>query len=285
MLVRDTVITSVDTPVPATSVMVDLRNFTPNFDAATVGSDGINEFCRFLAEFYRASIDACLAALSPARRADPDAIRTSCTGDGVLAVFLGEWHFAHGLLAGLLLDATLGRLCAAHRPVAGVPAVGFGVGIESGEVSTVRTGHRNAGFTTVIGHCINMSARMEALTKVISDARVIVGDTTVELCAAKLYGETFHALRARELTAPDDAARLAIHDRMNTINRELCVTYLDRYNLKGVDQPSPLYRPALGWRDLDTPRFEALLVALVKGDASHRTEVRRVLAGDPTGRA
>ena len=268
-----------DAPVPATSVIVDLRNFTPNFNAATVGGDGVNEFCRFLAEFYSRSLESCLVAMPPGARGDPGLIHTSCTGDGVLVVFLGPWHFASGLLAGFLLDASLDRLCSAQSPMTGVPSVGFGAGIESGEVSTVRSGHGNAGFTTVIGHCINMSSRMEALTKVISDARVIIGDATVELCAAEFYGTTFHQLRARERAASDDAARLAIHDTMNTMNRELCVTYLDRYNLKGVDAPSPLYRPALGWRDLGTPRFDALLTALVRQNPTHLAEVRRSLAG------
>ena len=62
------------------------------------------------------------------------------------------------------------------------------------------------------------------------------------------------------------------------MNRDLCVTYLDRYNLKGVGEPSPLYRPALTWRDLGTPRFEALLAALVKGNEAHLGDVRSVLA-------
>jgi class 3 adenylate cyclase len=269
----------VDAPVPATSVMVDLRNFTPNFDAAEVGADGVNEFCRFLGEFYGTSIDACLAALAPDRRASPEAIHAGCTGDGVLVVFLGPWHFAEGLLAGFLLEASLGRLCSAYPAVAGVPSVGFGVGIDSGEVSRVRAGRGGAGFATVIGHCINMSARMEALTKVLSDARVIIGDSTIELCAAALYGETFHALRARERVAADDVARLAIHDRMNTMNRDLCVAYLDRYNLKGVGEPSPLYRPDLTGRDLGTRRFDVLLTALVKGEHAHLDDVRRVLSG------
>jgi hypothetical protein len=211
---------NVDPAVPATSVMVDLRNFTPSFNASTVDDTGVNEFCSFLATFYEASINACLATLPPGRRDDPAMVHVSCTGDGVLVVFFGEWHFAQGLLSALVLDAALGRLCAARGMIAGVPTVGFGVGIESGEVSRVRVGQGRAGFETVIGHCINMSARMEALTKVLSDARVIVGDTTVELCAAALHGETFHALRARERAAEDDAARLAIHDRMNTMNRE-----------------------------------------------------------------
>ncbi len=269
----------VDPPIPATSVMVDLRNFTPNFEAATVDADGVNEFCRFLGEFYASSIDACLTAISPERRGDAEAIHTSCTGDGVLVVFLGPWHFAQGLLTAFLLEAVLGRLCATRPPVADVPPVGFGVGIDSGEVSRIRVSRKNAGFATVIGHCINMSARMEALTKVLSDASVIVGDATVELCAEALYGETFHALRGRERVADDDAARLSIHDRMNTMNRDLCLTYLDRYNLKGFGAPSPLYRPALTWRDLGTTRFDVLLEALVKGDGEHLRDVRRSLAG------
>ena len=52
-----------------------------------------------------------------------------------------------------------------------------------------------AGVDTVIGHCVNIAARVEALTKLIASAQVIVADSTVELCADAFFGQTFASLR------------------------------------------------------------------------------------------
>ncbi|MCH9687978.1 MAG: hypothetical protein K0V04_41495, partial [Deltaproteobacteria bacterium] len=229
----------VDPPVPATSVLVDLRNFTPNLNAADQDADGTNRFCHFLALFYAATLDACLAALAPKERADPT-LSVNGTGDGLLVVFLGPRHFANGLLAAYLLEAGLRRCCSLRHGM--LPVVSFGVGVESGEVSLVHAGDGPASVNTFIGHCVNVAARIEGLTKLIAGATVVVGDTTVERCAHAFYGETFAQLRDREQRETVDAKRIAIQKRMNEMNRGLCLAFLDRYTLKGVDEPVPLYR-------------------------------------------
>lgn len=263
----------VDPPVPATSVLVDLRNFTPNLNAAALDPDGTNQFCHFLALFYAATLEACMAALAPSERDEPT-LSVNGTGDGLLVVFLGPRHYANGLLSAYLLEAGLRRCCDLREDSTGLlPLVSFGVGVESGEVSRVRAGAGAAGVNTFIGHCVNVSARVEALTKVISNASVIIGDTNVEMCASAFYGENFNDLRVKERAERDDAKRIAIQKRMNDMNRELCLTFLDRYTLKGVDDPLPLYRPDESATRPGVARFRKLLEHLVDGDEQHLAEV------------
>lgn len=267
----------VDPPKPATSVMVDLRNFTPNLNAAGHDAAGTNEFCHFLAQFYFDTLAACVLALAPAERSAPP-LAVNSTGDGMLVVFHGARHFAHGLLAGFLLEAGLRRCCARHnaqpRPV---PAVSFGVGVESGEVSWVHAGSEGARVDTVIGHCVNVSARIEALTKLVASANVLIGDACVELCTDAFFGETFARLRERERGATSDDDRVAVQKRMDDINRALCLTFLDRYILKGVDDPLPLYRLDGSATRTGVERFDRMLRHLVDDDAAHLEQVRGYL--------
>lgn len=269
----------VDPPVPATGVLIDLRNFTRSLNASPVDERGTNQFCYFLAEFYAVSLELCTLALSPNERAEPP-LSVNSTGDGLLILFDGPRHFIHGLLAAFLLEAGLCRLCA-HRNASSpeMPSVSFGVGVESGTISWVRARQGSVGVDTFIGHCVNIAARVEALTKLVASARVIIGDTTVERCAEALYGETFASLRARERAATSDTARVSLQKRMNEINRDLCLTFLDRYTLKGVDEPVPLYRLEEAAMVAGVERFERLLASLVGGNVNHLAEVRPRFAG------
>lgn len=273
----------VDPPVSATGVIVDLRNFTPNLNAAGVDEHGTNRFCYTLADFYAATLELCMLAMAPAERAAPN-ISVSSTGDGLLVVFMGPRHFANGLLAAFLLEAGLVETCDRHNEAnPQLPSVSFGVGVESGEVSRIRAGSAVAGVDTVIGHCVNIAARIEALTKLIADARVLVGDSTVELCAHAFHGQTFASLREQEQAATNDSDRVALQKRMNEINRELCLTFLDRYALKGVNRPLPLYRPDESATCGGVQRYDRLLEHLVDADAEHLHQVRDILCHECSG--
>ena len=267
----------VDPPVPATGVLVDLRNFTPSLNAAGVDDRGTNRFCYTLADFYAETLDQCMRALAPAERDEP-AISVSSTGDGLLVVFMGPRHFANGLLAAFLLEAGLTTSCQRHNEAnPNMPTISFGVGVESGEVSRIRAGAGIASVDTVIGHCVNIAARVEALTKLIASARVIVADSTVELCAEAFHGTTFASLRAQERAAGNDTDRVGLQKRMNEINREMCLTFLDRYALKGVEEPVPLYRLDDSATCGGVTRFDRLLEHLVGDDPRHLHEVRDIL--------
>lgn len=258
-------------------MIVDLRNFTPNLNAAEVDEQGTNRFCFTLADFYAETLDHCMLAMSPAERAEPQ-LSVSSTGDGLLVVFMGPRHFANGLLAAFLLEVGLVETCDRHNQAnPGLPSVSFGVGVESGEVSRIEAGSGVAGVHTVIGHCVNIAARVEALTKLIASARVLVGDATVERCAEAFYGHTFESLRAQERGATNDADRVGLQKQMNELNRKLCLTFLDRYALKGVDRPLPLYRLDESATCRGVQRFDRLLEHLVDNDPEHLHQVRDVL--------
>lgn len=263
--------------MPATALLVDLRNFTASLKSAAVDDAGTNRFCFTLADFYAETLAQCMRALAPAERENPR-ISVSSTGDGLLVVFMGPRHYANGLLAAFLLETGLRDMCerynAAHP---NMPTISFGVGVESGEVSVIRASAGSVGVQTVIGHCINIAARIEALTKLIASAQVIVADSTVELCTDEFFGHTFASLRAEERAAQNDTARVAVQKRMNDINREMCLTFLDRYSLKGVDAPMPLYRLDESATCGGVSRFDRLLEHLVVNDAEHLHQVRDVV--------
>ena len=50
-------------PMPATAIVIDVRNFTPNLKASRLDETGVEQFCRFLAEFHALCIDAALSAM------------------------------------------------------------------------------------------------------------------------------------------------------------------------------------------------------------------------------
>ena len=85
-------------PVPATALVIDLRNFTPNLKASSLDENGVDEFCSFLAEFHAICIDAALMALPESLREDAP-VHMASTGDGMIIVFFDEQnHFVHGTI-------------------------------------------------------------------------------------------------------------------------------------------------------------------------------------------
>ncbi len=274
---------TVDYTVKATTLIVDLRDFTSNLNASPEDNNGINSFCHFLSKFYRDCLDACLLAFPSSMRNDPP-LYMSSTGDGALIVFSGEWHFGYGFLSGIILDITLSHCCAKYNQDAkknGVSGTSFGIGIESGKVSRIQAHPTtNSGrpiVDTYIGHCINIAARAESISKILYQANTVVSDATVELVAEALFQKTFEELRTHELYCSDDEERLSIHDKMNKLNHELCLSYINRHILKGVDKPVPLYRLSRSALQPGLPRFDALVRLLVRGNKKHFIEVLEYL--------
>jgi len=273
----------VSQPAPATCLIADLRNFTANLNAAPSDGAGVNEFCYFLGEFYEACLDCIDLSIPPTLRAQPP-VSVSSTGDGVLALFFGPWHAPTAFLAAVLMNAALGEHCERynrgdrHRG----PDVDFGVGVESGNVFTIRAGHS---FDTHIGHCVNVAARTEAVTKTLHDARTLFADDVVETVCRELFGRGFHDLRAKEAAeSTDDDARLAIHDQLTELNRKLCVVYMSRHVLGGVHAPLHLYRLSRQSTRPGTPRFEDLLRRLTRDDEDHLAEIRHALQASQPAR-
>lgn len=262
----------VSTPVTATTLLVDLRNFTPNLNAAKVDDRGVNGYCYFLSDFYALCLDACLIALPSSRRQQPP-LYMSSTGDGVLIVFSHDSHVRHGFLAALILHNVLQSICEHYNsrldnPVC--PRTSFGIGVESGDVCRIRASPPTEGgdpiIDTYIGSCINVAARAEAMSKVFYRANTIIAETTNELLCQEIFGESYNALIRQAFDpAIPDKERLAVHDKMNSFNRGLCLTFLHHHNLKGVDKPVPLFRVADASAYAGNPRFDSLVAKLTSG--------------------
>jgi class 3 adenylate cyclase len=263
----------------ATTLLIDIRNFTPNLNAAQADEGGINGFCRFLFAFYALCLEASLLAVPPDLRLRPP-LSLSSTGDGVLILFTHEAHVRHGFLAAILLHVALQQHCAGYnaRQRAGAcPQTSFGIGVESGQVSRVRAQHPgdpgSLVVDTYIGPCINVAARAQAVSKFLHRTRTVIAQTTNTLLCQTLFREHYEALMARALDEGlGDPERLALYDRMNELNRHLCLTFIQHHHLTGVEQPMPLFRLASSAIHLGNPRFAELLAVLTAG-ASHLAEV------------
>jgi class 3 adenylate cyclase len=275
----------VSPPLAATALIVDLRNFTASLNASSADTEQRNRFYQFLSEFYAICVDACLMALPPESRLKPPLYLNS-TGDGVLIVYLCEAHVRCGFLAALLMNLTLQSMCESYNATSQAkhPKVSFGIGVESGVVSYISASAPLSGqdatnpvVDTYIGECINVAARAEAMSKVFYGARTIIARGTNEFLCAELFGENYSALirDALDVTLPDDK-RLAVHDKMNDLNRRLCLTFIHHHNLRGVDEPMPLFRIADSSAVPGNPRFESLMASLNISN-EHGCEVHQFL--------
>ena len=274
-------------PVPATAVVVDLRNFTSHLNAASEDDDGVNLFCRFLAGFYALCLDAALIAMPADRRPEPPLYITS-TGDGVLMVFTDtDWHFGHGYLTALVLHQVLARACGRYNESLAhpdLPGTSFGIGIESGRVARIRATAVNDAshpvIDTYIGECINVASRAQEVTKQLYEAHTLVCATTNTLLCHQLFGESYPSLMVESgRLGLADEQRIALHNHMNGLNRRLCLAFLHQHKLRGVARPLPLFRLSESAARLGNPRFDHVLELLTRGDAAHLDEVRTAVRG------
>ncbi len=274
----------VSRPVPATALLVDIRNFTPNLNAAREDDQGVNLFCHFLSAFYALCLRAALLALPAPLRSQPP-LYMSSTGDGVLIIFTHATHVRNGFLTAILLHLALLEECGVYNSNRGemtCPRTSFGIGVESGQVSRVRAqSPGDPGYPlvdTYIGPCINVAARAEAVSKLLHRANTIVSHEINSLLCKELFGTDYDELIERALhPSINDIERLALHDRMNDMNRGLCLSFIHQHHLKGVDEPVALFRLANSSVEMGNPRFEALLGRLTE-DPDHLSDVRLFLS-------
>ena len=263
--------TAIHAPVQGTALVADLRNFTPNLAADE------ERFCKLLARVDQLWVEACMLAVPSAKRAAPPMVMGS-TGDGIIAAFFDpEWHFGHAYLAGLMLQRAVHRETASYRTPARSNRVGYGIGIESGRVRRVGASWRGGPkLDTVIGSCINVAARAEAVSKNLHKANTILGVRVTALLIEALFQEDYRALMEQR-HARDDDDYVGRQRRMETLNQKLCLAYIQKHKLRGVHRPTALFKVSLSAARPGVPRFDRLLDGLVRGDHQHRAEVMSLL--------
>jgi class 3 adenylate cyclase len=272
-------------PVPATAIVIDLRNFTPNLKASQLDHDGVDQFSSFLAKFHALCIDAAMLAMPPALQKNPP-LHIASTGDGMIMVFLdADRHFAHGYLASLLLHKKLETVCeqynAAHLNV-DAPPIWFGIGVDTGTVSPVMAGVvsdvSKPSIHTVLGNCINIAARAQGITKLLAGSRTIVAGNTFEYLCDTLLQTDFRKLKAITTCSSEQFCEKTKTEReMSALNHQLCVKFLHLHHLKGVDKPVDLYRVSESALHLENPTFDVLLNKL-SADKPHATSLKAIFA-------
>jgi adenylate cyclase len=113
------------------------------------------------------------------------------TGDSVMALFgapIARDKDAHNaVMASLQIQAALAALNARHRQ-AGLQGMDAGIGVHTGLVVAGNLGSRNRLNYTVIGDSVNLSARLEGLTRKYH-VRNIISETTRDSAPGFVYRE------------------------------------------------------------------------------------------------
>jgi class 3 adenylate cyclase len=238
---------SIRPSLPATALIIDIRDFTPTFHAFDREEHG-DRFLDFVDRFQGVCVRCCRASFD----GDPgERLYLSSTGDGVLAVFEGapsEPDSHHALRAWLVALRLAKALPPVFEELDGVAptkdAPRFGIGMESGFVK--RVGMPPIG--TRLGHCINRAARLEPITKTFAATMLVVGEECNRLLTKGLHGADYVALA----TAARDSAHAA-HDPphqwqdMRALNDALGLLWLGAVKLKGVSKPVLAFRNSATW--------------------------------------
>jgi adenylate cyclase len=98
-------------------------------------------------------------------------------GDAIMALF-DESHADGALRAAIAMQKAL-VLFNQKRALQGLPAIACGVGIHRGEVIMGTVGFSSRIDSTVIGDAVNVSSRVEGLTKTY-DCKILVTDAIVK---------------------------------------------------------------------------------------------------------
>jgi adenylate cyclase len=150
----------------ATILFTDLR-----------GSTALAE--RSTPEVAVATVNAYLRAMARAV-IDEGGILDKFTGDGLMAIFGAMADPASGAAAAARAAVRMRSDIAAinaDRAARGEPTIGYGVGINTGEVVLGEVGLPERSDYTAMGDTVNTAARMESLTKELG-ADVVVSEAT-----------------------------------------------------------------------------------------------------------
>jgi class 3 adenylate cyclase len=137
-----------------------------------------------------------------------EGVLDKCTGDGIMAVFGVPYpqsdHADRAVHVALEMQARHAQLL--QRWVEhGTPSLGLGIGIESGEVLAGNFGSSQRVDYTVIGHSVNLAAR---LTQIAPPAQTLLGEMTRRMVDGLVETEALGDQTLKNVSEPVVAHRL-----------------------------------------------------------------------------
>ena len=159
-------------------------------------------------------------------------------------------HAARAVAAARDMVAAMGQLNQEHA-VLGLPAIGIGIGINTGVMCVGDMGSQSRRSYTVIGDAVNVGARLEALCKRYG-VTIIVSDETVR-CATPLAAAQAAAASANPAAGEALAATTGAASDASWLELDLAA-------VRGRTRPIRVFTP-LQPGDVDLPAWQAMLAA------------------------
>jgi hypothetical protein len=247
----------------ASSLMFDLRNFTPTLQKFE--SEDPDAFLSFLQ-----SITADALKLLKIVEGRERAYYTS-TGDGFLLCFFGQHHYVSAFLFALVFEKVAGSRVAQFQKEKGYQ-LGFGMGLESGYLRGVQVVESDRQAITYIGQVINTTARIESVTKMLARTNIIIGQEMNQKLVKLLCNEDYSDLIRQSASAKNSEEAAQVIRKMNDINQKLLVAYIFEHNLKGVESAQPLFRLSPSLAKAEKPAIKDMIKKL--------TEILHIEYGD-----
>lgn len=225
-----------------TVLMLDIRNFTDTF----------SKFCND-DDFFKLIEDVYKTGMVLAESFAGSNFYINSTGDGFLLILFDENHYLSGYLIAFYLVKYLSpmfenffeyrRNVKSHKE----GDYYFGIGLESGIVRKVEGNTQTNNVTTYLGDVINITARLESITKDHARAPVIFGNEINEKLTFYFYNESYKELMTKAKRARKNEVIKSLHQKMNEINTFFLSSYIYEHRLKGVEKHYPTFRisPAL----------------------------------------
>ncbi len=239
----------------ASSLMFDLRNFTPTLQKFE--KEDPDTFLSFL---QTVTVDALkLLKMVEGRER---AYYTS-TGDGFLLCFFGEYHYVSAYLFALAFEKITGSRVAQFKKENGYE-LGFGMGLECGYLRGVQVVESDRQVITYIGQVINTTARIESVTKILGRTNLIIGQEMNQKLVKLLCNEDYSDLIQQTLNAKNSEESAKIIRQMNDLNQKLLVAYIFEHNLKGVETAQPLFRLSPSLAKPEKPAIKEMIKKLAE---------------------
>lgn len=161
------------------------------------------------------------------------------TGDGFILIFFSEIHYYDAYLFILSFNRIMSIINNKIKCEKNIK-FSFGIGAESGEVFEIKI--KSMQQVNYLGNVINNAARIEAETKTHGRANIIIGEELNQLLCHNIFNINYRELMEKTKDTTNEVMAKNNIDNMNRYNQELLLSYIFEHNLKGIDNPIPLFR-------------------------------------------
>lgn len=209
-------------------VISDIRNFTGTF--ANFEKSGNMDFIDFISDFYNMQILI-------ARTISNDFWYNSL-GDSMIFLFYGKEHSRKAYTFSMMLHRYLTKYCYKFNKRYNTN-VSFGIGVDCGNVTQmfIKDGDKIIP-TTYLGNVINVTSRIEQLTKQFGETEMLVGGNIYEYLMQDLYPLEYNF----SFFNNNYTENLRKNPQIVLMSENILLYYIFKLVLNGIEKSLPLFR-------------------------------------------